>query len=757
MAEMIKLKVMESLQEDAYKGIARINTATMKALGVKPGDVILIKGERETVAIIDRAYPADVGEAIIRIDGIIRRNAKTGIGELVGVERAEIKEAKKITIAPAQKGIRVQAEGELFKRGLLGRAVVPGDIVVLGGTQRRRDLMADSFDDLFDIFGEAFNMNFGQFGQTRFVIANTNPKQPVIITENTEFLLNPTAVEIHEEKMPEVTYEDIGGLEEESKRIREMVEVPLKHPEIFSKLGIEPPKGVLMYGPPGTGKTLLAKAVANESEASFILLNGPEIMSKFYGESEKKIRDIFNEAEKNAPAIIFIDEIDALAPKREESYGEVERRVVSQLLTMMDGLKGRGRVVVIGATNRPDAIDPALRRGGRFDREVQIGVPDKKGRLSILKIHTRNMPLTKDVDLEKYASLTHGFVGADLAALCKEAAMSRLRKIIPGLKLKEDEPIPQEVLEKLYISDKDFKNALGMVQPSAMREVYIECPNVKWGDIGGMDEVKQNLKEAVEWPLIHPDAFKNMGIRPPRGILLYGPPGTGKTLLAKAVATESQANFIQIKGPELLSKWVGESEKGVRKIFERARQVAPCIIFFDEIDALASRRGYDTGTKVGERVLNQLLAEMDGIVELDGVVVIGATNRPDMLDNALLRPGRFDRIVSTSLPDKSSRLEILKIHTKNMPLAKDVNLENLDEKMEGLVGADIEGVCREAAMLALRENISAKEVKKKNFEEALRKIKPSVTPEDIKQYKDMEVFLKRRRPDKMDVPAGYFG
>jgi transitional endoplasmic reticulum ATPase len=569
--------------------------------------------------------------------------------------------------------------------------------------------------------------------------------------------LNPIAVEIHEEKMPEVTYEDIGGLEEESKRIREMVEVPLKHPEIFSKLGIEPPKGVLMYGPPGTGKTLLAKAVANESEASFILLNGPDIMSKFYGESEKKIRDIFNEAEKNAPAIIFIDEIDALAPKREESYGEVERRVVSQLLTMMDGLKGRGRVVVIGATNRPDAIDPALRRGGRFDREVQIGVPDKKGRLSILKIHTRNMPLTKDVDLEKYASLTHGFVGADLAALCKEAAMSRLRKIIPGLKLKEDEPIPQEVLEKLYISDKDFKNALGMVQPSAMREVYIECPNVKWGDIGGMDEVKQNLKEAVEWPLIHPDAFKNMGIRPPRGILLYGPPGTGKTLLAKAVATESQANFIQIKGPELLSKWVGESEKGVRKIFERARQVAPCIIFFDEIDALASRRGYDTGTKVGERVLNQLLAEMDGIVELDGVVVIGATNRPDMLDNALLRPGRFDRIVSTTLPDKSSRLEILKIHTKNMPLAKDVNLENLDEKMEGLVGADIEGVCREAAMLALRENISAKEVKKKNFEEALRKIKPSVTPEDIKQYKDMEVFLKRRRPDKMDVPAGYFG
>jgi transitional endoplasmic reticulum ATPase len=733
----------------------------MRSLGVKPGDVITIKGSKETVAIVDRAYPADVGEAIIRIDGIIRRNAKTGIGETVTVIKSDIKEAKKVIIAPAQKGIRVQADPELFKRGLLGRAVVSGDIVVLGGTQRRKDLMADSFEDLFDIFGEAFNMQFGQFNQTRFIIANTNPKQPVIITENTEFILNPTAVDIHEERaVPEVTYEDIGGLGEEITRIREMIEVPLKHPEIFNRLGIDPPKGVLLYGPPGSGKTLLAKAVANESEATFILLNGPEIMSKFYGESEKKIRDIFSEAEKNAPAIIFMDEIDAIAPKREDSYGEVERRVVSQLLTMMDGLKERGRVVVIGATNRPDAIDPALRRGGRFDREISIGVPDRKGRESILKIHTRNMPLAKDINIEKYAEITHGFVGADLSTLCKEAAMARLRKAIKSnsdyLKLKEDEPMPNEFLEKLIIKDEDFKSALNIVQPSAMREVYVEAPNIKWAQVGGLEEIKKELKEAVEWPLSHPEAFKNMGIRPPRGVLLYGPPGSGKTLLAKAVATESQANFIQVKGPELLSKWVGESEKGVRKVFERARQVAPCIVFFDEIDALGRRRGMDTGSKVNDNVLNQLLAEMDGLIELDGVVVIAATNRPDMLDAALLRSGRFDRIVTTTIPDKPGRLEILKIHTKNMPLAKDVNLELLSEKTESLVGADIEGVCREAAMLALRENIKATEVKKKNFDEALKKIKPSVTIDDAKAYKEMEVFLRKSKPDKMDMP-GYMG
>ncbi|MBI5149091.1 CDC48 family AAA ATPase [Candidatus Pacearchaeota archaeon] len=548
-----KLKVMESLQDDAYKGIARIDSETMRTLGVRPGDVVIIKGGKETVAIVDRAYPADVGEGIIRIDGIIRRNAKTGIGEPVAVYRADIKEAKKVIIAPAQQGIIIQGDPEILKRGLLGRAVMKGDIIVLGGVQRRRDLMEDNFTSLFDIFGEAFG-GFGAptFSTAKFIIASTNPNQASIITESTELVLNPKAVEVQEEKVPDVTYEDIGGLDEELKKIREMVELPLKHPEIFIRLGIEPPKGVLLHGPPGTGKTLLAKAVASETEANFILLNGPECMSKFYGESEKRIRDIFEEAEKTAPAIIFIDEIDAIAPKREESFGEVERRVVSQILTMMDGLKSRGKVVVIGATNIPNSLDPALRRPGRFDREISINVPDKKGRLTILKIHTRNMPLTKDVDLEALASITHGFVGADINSLCKEAAMNVLRKILPGLKLKEGEEIPKEILDKLIVTDKDFREALKVVRPSAMREVLVEKPNIKWEDVGGLERVKQELREAVEWPLKHPDAFKRLGIKPPTGILLYGAPGTGKTLLAKAVANESEANFIQVKGPSLL-------------------------------------------------------------------------------------------------------------------------------------------------------------------------------------------------------------
>ncbi|MEM2933257.1 MAG: CDC48 family AAA ATPase [Candidatus Pacearchaeota archaeon] len=743
----VKLKVMEALQEDAYKGIARIDAATMKQIGVRPGDVIVISGARDTVAIVDRAYPADIGEKIIRIDGITRRNAKTGIGEIVTVTKADIKEAKKVIIAPAQKGIVIQASPaaiENLKRGLLGRAVMSGDLVSIGGSQRRRDLMGDSFEDLFNIFGEAFGgTQFGFPGfETKFIVASTIPKQAVIITEATELVLNPKAVEIIEERVPEVTYEDIGGLDEEIKKIREMVELPLKHPEIFSRLGIEPPKGVLLYGPPGTGKTLLAKAVATESEANFILLNGPEIMSKFYGESEKRIRDLFDQAEKNAPSIIFIDEIDAIAPKREESFGEVERRVVSQLLTMMDGLKSRGRVVVIGATNMPNSIDPALRRPGRFDREISIGVPDKKGRLAILKIHTRNMPLTKDVDLEELASITHGFVGADLAALCREAAMNVLRRVLPALKMKEknglEVQISPEILEKLKVTAKDFREALKFVQPSAMREVLVESPNVKWSDIGGLDKVKQELKEAIEWPLKHPEAFKRIGIKPPKGILLYGPPGTGKTLLAKAVATESEANFIQVKGPSLLSMWVGKSEEGVRKVFERAKQVAPCIIFFDEIDALASSRGREIGTHVTERVLNQLLAEMDGIEELHDVVVIAATNRPDMLDSALLRPGRFDRIIGIYAPDKNEREAIFKVHTRNMPLAKDVNIKLMAEKTEGYSGADIEAVCKEAGMLALREDIDAKEVKKKHFEAALKKIGPSITEETIKRYKEIE-------------------
>ncbi len=536
-----------------------------------------------------------------------------------------------------------------------------------------------------------------------------------------------------------------------------MVELPLKHPEIFDKLGIEPPKGVLLHGPPGTGKTLLAKAVANETEANFILLNGPEIMSKFYGESEKKIREIFEDAEKNAPSIIFIDEIDAIAPKREDVQGEVERRVVSQLLTMMDGLTNRGKVVVIGATNRVNSIDPALRRPGRFDREVEISVPDKYGRLSILKIHTRNMPLAKNVNLEYLAGKTHGFVGADVSALTKEAAMNLLRKILPEIKLEDSKAIPQEVLDKIIISADDFEDALKVVRPSAMREVLIEASTIGWDDIGGLENTKQSLREAVEWPIKNPESFKRIGIRPPRGILLYGPPGTGKTMLAKAVAKESEANFIHVKGPSLLSMWVGKSEEGIRKVFERARQVSPCVVFFDEIDALAAKRGADIGNKVTERVLNQLLAEMDGLEGLEDVTIIGATNRPDMLDSALLRPGRFDRIILVDVPDEESRKRIFEVHTKNVPMAQDVHIKELIKISDGFVGADIESLIREAAMNALRRDIKTKNVTKKDFEEALSKVKPSVSQETAKRYKKIEDYYIKNVRSGLEVGPIYTG
>ena len=762
--KLVKLRVAEASQDDAYKGIARIDYDTMKALGLRRGDVISIKGGKETVAIVDRSYPADVGEGIVRIDGIIRKNSKTGVGEVVELKKAEIKEAKKITIAPLQENIVVQGDPEVFRRGLLGRAAIKGDIVVLGGAQRRKDLLSEDMGEFGDVFGDILGnfannfsgMGFGGLQQLKFIIVNTNPGMPVVITENTEVIVNSKAVEVSEDKIFDVTYEDIGGLKEEIKKVREMIELPLKHPEIFERLGVEAPKGVLLHGTPGTGKTLLAKAVANESDANFILLNGPEIMSKFYGESEKKIRDIFNEAEKTAPAIIFIDEIDAIAPKREDVQGEVERRVVSQLLTMMDGLKARGKVVVIGATNRPNSIDPALRRPGRFDREVSINVPDKKGRLSILKIHTRNMPLTKDVNLENLASITHGFVGADLESLAKEAAMSVLRKEFPKFNLNDEELIPQEQLERLKITSKNFQEALKVVRPSAMREVLVETPNVSWKSIGGLEKIKQELKEAVEWPMQYPEAFKRIGVRPPKGILLYGPPGTGKTLLAKAVAKESEANFIQVKGPSLLSMWVGKSEEGVRKIFERARQVSPCVVFFDEMDALAGKRGMETGTKVTERVLNQLLAEMDGLEDLNEVTVIAATNRPDMLDTALLRPGRFDRILLVPGPSKEGRLQILNIHTKNMPLDKDIDLKKLADRTEGFVGADLENLVREAAMLALRENIEVSHVSKKHFDEAMKKVKPSVTKSTMETYNKIEEnYLKNA---KAAIPSGgYLG
>ncbi|MEX0920368.1 MAG: CDC48 family AAA ATPase [Candidatus Pacearchaeota archaeon] len=761
MTKEIQLKVVEAQQDDAYKGIARIDGEVMRDLGVKRGDVIKVKGNREGVAIVDRAYPADVGENIIRVDGIIRRNAKTGIGETVTVSKAEVKEAKKIVIAPTQKNIMVQADPASLRRGLLGRVVTKGDVVVLGGVQRRKDLLSDEFGSEFgDVLGDMLgNMGFGQTGgftQIKFLVASASPNQPVIVTENTQVSLNPKAVEITEENIPEINYEDIGGLGEEIRKIREMVEIPMKHPEIFHKLGVSPPKGVLLHGPPGTGKTLLAKAVANESEANFVLLNGPEIMSKFYGESEKKIRDIFEEAEKTAPTIIFIDEIDAIAPKREDVQGEVERRVVSQLLSMMDGLKSRGKVIVIGATNRINSIDPALRRPGRFDREIEMNVPSKEGRLAILKIHTRGMPLTKNVNLNELASTTHGFVGADLESLVKEAAMNVLRNLLPRIKLDGDEEIPSEELDNLVISQKDFMESLKVVRPSAMREVLVETPSLGWKEVGGLLKIKQELQEAVEWPLKYPDRFKRMGIRPSRGILLYGPPGTGKTLLAKAVAKESEANFIQVKGPSLLSMWVGKSEEGMRKVFERARQVSPCVIFFDEIDSLAGKRGGSSGgAKVTERVLNQMLAEMDGLEDLNDVLVIGATNRPDMLDPALLRPGRFDKILLVGAPEEKGREQILGIHTKNMP--KDINLKSLAKKTEGYTGADLEALAREAAMIALRESKDAKVVKSKHFDEAMKKVKPSVSKPLLEVYKKIEDNMVKSAGSAVPSESGYLG
>lgn len=792
----LKLKVAEAIQDDVNKGIVRIDTTFLNELEVRPGDIVELEGERKTVAITDRAYPGDIGLNIVRMDGIIRKNSKTGIGEIIKVRKSDVKEGKKVIIAPARKGIVIRASPDIFKQGLLGRAVVKGDIVSLGGTRRRRSTMMESpfFEDVFNILDES-SMGFG-FGDIKFIVIDTLPKQPIIITEQTEVVFNPEAVEVKEELVPEVTYEDIGGLDDEVKKVREMVELPLKHPEIFERLGIEAPKGVLLHGSPGTGKTLLAKAVANETNSHFILINGPEIMSKYYGQSEENLRKKFEEAEKNAPSIIFIDEIDAIASKREDIKGEVERRVVAQLLALMDGLKSRGKVVVIAATNVPNILDPALRRPGRFDREIEIGVPGKDGRLNILKIHTRNMPLSKNVNLKELSSITHGFVGADLAALAKEAAMIVLRKIFPDLKLQEEEPISKELLERLRISQKDFKEALKVVRPSALREVLIEIPNVKWSDIGGLEGVKQELVEAVEWPLKYPDSFRRLGVNPPKGILLYGAPGTGKTLMAKAVANESQANFILVKGPELLSKWVGESEKAVREVFKKARQVSPSIIFFDEIDSLAPKRGASSDSHVSERVVNQMLTEIDGLEEMHDVVIIAATNRPDIVDSALLRPGRFDRMILTPIPDEKTRLEIFNVHTQGMPLegvgkktnnsekAKKSNnngnkaesnelipeeysekrskvtikiegkrkefLLGLAKKTEGYVGSDIESVCREAAILALRENMESKEISLKHFEEALEKVPPSVDKEIEKAYEEIRESLSARRAKEMN-------
>jgi len=736
----LKLTVAEnSHQPDVGRGLARIPDHAAERLGVSPGDVVEIQGTKVTGVIAMKGFSEDRGLDIIRIDGIIRHNAGTSIGEKVLVRKAEVKEAKKVTLAPASQGVRISVPGEVMRRNLLGRPLTRGDLITTASL--RRGFGEPLIEQIFGSFLEETPLGLGEM---RFIVVSTVPPGIVLVVDSTEIEVLPEAVAVKEAKVPAVTYEDIGGLKEELKRVREMIELPLKHPELFDRLGVEPPKGVLLYGPPGTGKTLIAKAVANESGANFIAINGPEVMSKWYGESEARLRKTFEDAEKNAPSIVFIDELDAIAPKREEVTGEVERRVVATLCTALDGLKSRGKVIVIGATNRPNALDPAIRRPGRFDREIEIGVPDREGRKEILQIHTRGMPLAKDVDLDHLADITHGFVGADLEALCKEAAMSALRRILPKINL-EEKTIPPEILEELQVTREDFENALKVVQPSAMREVMLEIPDVRWSDIGGLEEAKMELREAVEWPLKYPDAFRRMGIEPPKGILLFGPPGTGKTLLARAVATESEANFISVKGPELLSKWVGESEKGIREVFRRAKMAAPSIIFFDELDALVPRRGSGFGdAHVTERVISQLLTELDGLEKLENVVVIGATNRPDLIDPALLRPGRFDRLVYVPPPDEKARLEILKIHTRKMPLAKDVDLEQLAKETEHYSGSDLAALCREAAMLALRENLQAKEVTMRHFRETMKKVKPSLTPEAEEAYRS---FLTRARSE----------
>ena len=722
MNNSLELRVAEAYPRDVGRKIVRIDREAASKLGVEVGDFVSIsKGDRSVVAVVWPLRPEDEGRGIVRMDGYLRSALQVSIGDTVTVEKTEkVQPATKVVLAPTEP-IRFGRDFvEYVKEFLLRKPISRREIVVVPLLEG-----------------------------LPLVVVSTQPAQVVYVTENTAIEIRERPVSTDEleraRAVPKVTWEDIGDLEEAKERIREIVELPMKHPEIFKHLGIEPPKGILLYGPPGTGKTLLAKALANEIGAYFISINGPEIMSKYYGESEQRLREIFKEAEENAPSIIFIDEIDAIAPKREEVTGEVEKRVVAQLLTLMDGLKERGRVIVIGATNRPDAVDPALRRPGRFDREIEIKPPDKRARVEILKVHTRNMPLAEDVDLDKIAEMTHGYTGADLAALAKEAAMAALRRFIKEGRINfEAKEIPATVLKELKVTMKDFLDAMKMIRPTLIREVYVEVPEVRWSDIGGLGDVKQELREVVEWPLKYPEAFVRMGIRPPKGVLLFGPPGTGKTLLAKAVATESGANFIAVRGPEILSKWVGESEKAIRKIFERARQAAPTVVFFDEIDSIAPARGarFDT-SGVTDRIVNQMLAEMDGIQPLSNVVVIGATNRPDILDPALLRPGRFDRIIYVPPPDKETRKEIFKIHTRKVPLAEDVDFDKLAELTEGYTGADIEAVVREAVMLKLREKLEVGKVEMRHFLQALKKVQPSLTREDIIRYERMARELKK--------------
>jgi transitional endoplasmic reticulum ATPase len=705
----VELRVAEAQARDVGRGIARIDPRVVEEMGWVSGDAIEIEGKRKTFALLWPGLSADSGRGIVRIDGRVRNNAGVGIDDKVVVRKSDAKQAEAITLAPTEP-LRITGGEEYLSQFLDGRVVSRGDVVTINVMKRHIDLVV-----------------------TRVVPS----VKAAIVGQNTQIEISDQVAKPAERNLPSISYEDIGGLRNEIVKVREMIELPMKHPELFERLGIQAPKGVLLHGPPGTGKTLLAKAVANETNAHFISLSGPEIMSKYYGESEERLREIFNEAEKNAPSIIFIDEIDSIAPKREEVTGEVEKRVVAQLLALMDGMQSRGKVVVIAATNRPNALDPALRRPGRFDREIVIGVPDQAGRLEILQVHTRGMPLAEGVDLQKLASSTHGFVGADLESLAKEAAMRSLRRVLPKIDL-EKESIPAEVLNKIIVTMDDFQGALTEVEPSAMREVLVEVPDIHWSDVGGLKEVKSDLEESIEWPLKYRNVFDYAHTKPPKGILLYGPPGTGKTLLAKAVANESEANFISIKGPELLSKWVGESERGVRDIFHKARQSAPCIIFMDELDSLVPTRGASMGdSQVTERVISQILTELDGLEELRDVTVIGATNRPDMIDQALLRPGRFDKLLYVPPPDLDSRKEIFRIHLKEKPLAKDISIDDLAAKTEGYSGADIESVAKTAAMSAIRNFISKNKddkesakkleqliVTKEDFEQAMKKVRP---------------------------------
>ncbi|MFH0927236.1 MAG: CDC48 family AAA ATPase, partial [Candidatus Micrarchaeota archaeon] len=723
MADSIELKVAEALQNDVGRGLVRIDSKAREGLGVSTGDIVELRGKRSTAALVWQAHPQDEGMDIIRMDGYLRQNTGAALGDKISVRKAELKEAKKIVLSPREPMKYSPGFDQFIKKKLIGRALTRGDTIFVG------------------IFGTSLPL----------VAAVVQPAGIVLVNENTEFLLKDEPTKDTGAMPSQISYEDIGGLKEEVQKIREMVELPMRHPELFEKLGIEAPKGVLIYGPPGTGKTLLAKAVASEADANFIHIAGPELVSKFVGESEERLRQIFKEAEENAPTIIFMDEIDAIAPKREEVNGEVERRMVSQLLTLLDGMKARGKVIVIGATNRPNSIDQALRRPGRFDREIEIGVPDRDARQEILLIHTRAMPIEeKDNEggklVKEFANITHGYTGADISSLAKEAAMKSLRRILPSIDLDKD--IPPKILDELRVTREDFMNALREIQPSALREVFVERPNIKWHDIGGLENVKEELRESVELPLKNPDVFKKFGIRPVKGILLVGLPGTGKTMFAKAVATETETNFISIKGPEVLSKWVGESEKMVREMFRKARLAAPCIVFIDELDSIAMHRaGGEDGSHVGERVVDTLLTEMDGLKDLKNVLVIGATNRPDIMDPALLRAGRFDRIIEIPVPDEGARLEILKVHTKRMPLEPGVDLASLAKASDGYTGADVENLCREAGMEAIRRiSLAAGEGKADwskvggemsvlmaDFDSAAKRIKPSFSKADVER------------------------